>query len=784
MTTVAVNRVLQQVRRMALAGEQASSDESLLERFVARGDEAAFEALVRRHGPMVLGVCRRVLHHRHDAEDAFQATFLVLARKAGAIRQRHLLGNWLYGVAYRTALEARTIAARRRRKERAMARPEAISPEDLGELRCLLDQELSRLPDRYRTAVLLCDLEGVPRKEAALRLGWPEGTLSCRLARGRQALARRLARRGLDLSAGALAVGLEQAAGPACLPAALVESTVAAAQTSAGASVGLFSATGAVLTEGVLSAMLRTRWTIAAVVLVAVTVLVPAGLLGHRVLADRPATRDAREKPGGKARAKTTEVQGVVKEVDADRGTVTLHPSKEVAGPRTFVVGKDAPVWIADGTGTRTGFRKGGLADLAAGAQLSIRLRGKTVASLWAEGPEVQGTLKAVDAERGTVTVAIVLVKGQPAEDKTFLVAEDARVKIARPVKKGDVKPDKLADLPAGALVDLKLSGDQKTVGGIHAQGQVVRGVIKRVDAKKSTITLGVQEGEEVSEKAFRVARDAPIHAESGKTGKAPELKLAGLTAGALAEVRLSLDGKEVAAILTTGPKVEGVLKTVDAKKGTVTLTVAPKGQPAKDRTFRLAREARVEIDGRASKVADLPTEALVSLQLSPDLATAVALRAEGPTILGVVKGTGAKDGVTIATKTDEQTYSLAGNVRVLIDEAREGKITELIDGSVLSARLSADRKEIVGTIRAEGPSFQGTVKAVDEKGKTVTLTIGAKNGVDGEDKEFKTTKDTAIVTAMLGVARKLSDLRAEQEVVLRLSIDQKAAGRITILGE
>ena len=107
-----------------------------------------------------------------------------------------------------------------------------------------------------------------------------------------------------------------------------------------------------------------------------------------------------------------------------------------------------------------------------------------------------------------------------------------------------------------------------------------------------------------------------------------------------------------------------------------------------------------------------------------------------------------------------------------------------MIGGSVISAQLSADRKKIVGTIRAEGPSFQGTVKAVDEKGKTVTLTIGAKNGVGGEDKTFKTTKDTAIVTAMYGVARKLSDLRAEQEVVLRLAIDQKSAGRITILGE
>jgi hypothetical protein len=489
----------------------------------------------------------------------------------------------------------------------------------------------------------------------------------------------------------------------------------------------------------------------------------------------------------------------VVKEVDQDRGTVTLQPSKEVTGPRTFEVGKDAAVWIADGTGNRTGFRKGALADLAAGAELSIRLSGKTVVTLWSEGPEVQGILKTVDAERGNVTVTIQPGKGQPDQEKTFPVAEDARVLIERQGKKGAVKQDRLADLPQGALVHLKLSGDQKSVGGIRAQGRLVQGVIKATNAKKNTITLGVQQGEEISAKTFQLAKDAPIHAAAAKTGKVPELKLADLATGALAELRLSLDGKEVVAILTAGPRVEGTVKTVDARKGTVTLTVAPKGQPAEEKTFRLARDARVEIDGRAGKVADLPTEALVSVQLSPDLRAAVAVRAEGPAITGVVKGTGSKDGVTIATKEDEQTYSLARNVRVLI-EARQGKITELIDGSIISARLSADRKEIVGTIQAEGPSFHGTVKAVDEKGKTVTLTIGAKNGVGGEEKTFKTTKDTAIVTAMYGVARKpsdtaivtamygvarkLSDLRAEQEVVLRLAIDQKSAGRITILGE
>src|SRR5262249_26019760 len=159
-----------------------------------------------RHGPMVLGVCRRVLDHAHDAEDAFQATFLVLARKAASIVARDTVGNWLYGVAYRTAHKARVAAARRRLKERQMSRPEALDEDVWRELRPVLDQELNRLPEKYREPVILCDLEGQTRKEAARRLGWPEGTLSGRLSRARVLLAKRLARHGLTLSGGAMAV--------------------------------------------------------------------------------------------------------------------------------------------------------------------------------------------------------------------------------------------------------------------------------------------------------------------------------------------------------------------------------------------------------------------------------------------------------------------------------------------------------------------------------------------------------------------------------------------------
>src|SRR5258708_2093044 len=185
-----------------LRGPDETSDGQLLERFICRREEAAFEALVLRHGPMVLGVCRRVLRHVHDAEDAFQATFLVLARKAAGIRRRELLGNWLYGTAYRAALEAQ--AARQRTRETqvsAMPEPEVFDDAaDWRELRPILDRELNRLPDKYRVAIVLCDLEGGTRRDVARQLDIPEGTLSGRLTTARRLLAKRLARFGPALS--------------------------------------------------------------------------------------------------------------------------------------------------------------------------------------------------------------------------------------------------------------------------------------------------------------------------------------------------------------------------------------------------------------------------------------------------------------------------------------------------------------------------------------------------------------------------------------------------------
>src|SRR5258708_5590664 len=191
--------VLDRLRRTLYGDGGALTDGQLLDAFAA-GEEGAFEALLKRHGPMVLGVCRRVLRHEADAEDAFQATFLVLFRKAATLRRPEPLSNWLYGVAFRTALNAKSAAAKRRAKEEArrqMAVPQPLAGDAWREVQAVLDQELSGLPEYYRVPIVLCDLEGKPRKDAARQLGWPSGTLASRLVRGRVLLAKRLTRHGV-----------------------------------------------------------------------------------------------------------------------------------------------------------------------------------------------------------------------------------------------------------------------------------------------------------------------------------------------------------------------------------------------------------------------------------------------------------------------------------------------------------------------------------------------------------------------------------------------------------
>jgi len=243
--------VLRQVDRLLGVHGTASGlgEGALLRRFADGRDEAAFEALVTRHGPMVLGTCRRILADPHDVDDAFQATFLVLARKAGSIRDGDRLGPWLHGVARRVATRSRTLSARRAARERPGAEERASAgadPSELVELRAALDEELARLPEKYRAPLVLCYLEGLTHDEAAVQLSWPVGTVRSRLARGRDRLRSRLTRRGLSPSA----------AVPAILPAPAIPEVLISSTVRIATIAGLAPARVASLAKGALMAMM------------------------------------------------------------------------------------------------------------------------------------------------------------------------------------------------------------------------------------------------------------------------------------------------------------------------------------------------------------------------------------------------------------------------------------------------------------------------------------------------------------------------------------------------
>jgi RNA polymerase sigma factor (sigma-70 family) len=280
-----------------------------LEDFLARHDEAAFAELVRRHGAMVLGVCQNVLHHRHDAEDAFQATFLLLAQKGQTIRKREAVGSWLHGAARRLALQMQARAARRRTAEaqaRKEATPDPVLDLTLREVWGVLHEELQRLPERYRAPLVLCYLEGRTQDEAARQLGWTPGEVRGRINRGRQRLHDRLTRRGVSLSTGLLAAGLGTA-NAATLPPALIHAATDAAVAVALGQTGAASAEAVALVEAAARAMVLAKVKLAALVVLAAGIVAGgAGILSREVMAAKQpqAEQSARAQPAVDASAK------------------------------------------------------------------------------------------------------------------------------------------------------------------------------------------------------------------------------------------------------------------------------------------------------------------------------------------------------------------------------------------------------------------------------------------------------------------------------------------------
>ncbi len=295
MTTAEKNPAICYVRRLAVTLASAElSDSQLLERFAGQQDESAFAALLRRHGPLVLGVCRRVLRDWHDAEDAFQATFVALAQQAGSLRRPESLGPWLHGVAARLALKARSRAARRWvcEREAAATRPTTVEhPDEVvwRDLRPVLDEAVASLPESCRVPFVLCYLEGRTVSEAARDLGWPRGTVATRLALARRRLRARLASRGVALSAAALAGALSGNGASAVPPGSLLVATAQAATAAADHAIatGAGPATAALAQGG--KAMLVTRAKVVALLLA-----VGVAGAGLSLYGQRPQERDSR----------------------------------------------------------------------------------------------------------------------------------------------------------------------------------------------------------------------------------------------------------------------------------------------------------------------------------------------------------------------------------------------------------------------------------------------------------------------------------------------------------
>lgn len=281
-------RLLPVLRYLRTVGPDAAApgDSSLLRRFTATGDEEAFAELVRRHGPMVLGTCRRLLRDPHDADDAFQATFLLLARKASSLRQPDRLAAWLHGVACRVAVKARALAARRRERQQPLIDQAADTPDDLlwRDLRPVLDDAIRALPAPYRAPFVLCYLEGLTNAEAARRLGCPPGTVATRLARARQQLRARLSARGLGPASALTAALLVGRAVRAAVPAALADGV---RQTVTGAAPAPAIVTA--LAKGVGRTMLMERIRLVVLALAAVvTGIGGTGWLTYRAGAEEP----------------------------------------------------------------------------------------------------------------------------------------------------------------------------------------------------------------------------------------------------------------------------------------------------------------------------------------------------------------------------------------------------------------------------------------------------------------------------------------------------------------
>jgi RNA polymerase sigma factor (sigma-70 family) len=407
MATAQPHLLLRYIRKLRAAyTSDQLSDRELLWRFAKNNDQEAFELLMRRHGPMVFRLCRRILPQVQDAEDVFQATFLVLARQAASRHWQESVGNWLYGVAYRLAQGARRKAARRSKHERRAEHattPDPLSEITVRETLLMLDEELHHLPERHRAALVLCYLEGKTRDEAAKQLGWSLGTLKRRLEEGRKRLHDRLDRRGVTFSSALAAASLDQARGPGT---ALLKSALTPAGSFATkAATGLVSKRVATLAEGALRGMLVSKLKMVAMLLAAGVLAAGSGLWTWQ---DRSEAQPASANQEAEPSQKQTDPQPAKDLLGDDlpfgavarMGTVRLHHG----GPTFGVAFSRDGKWIVSGGGdSRGGYRDftASLWDAATGKEQQ-RFRGHT-GRIFAVAISADGKMVATGSEDRTI---------------------------------------------------------------------------------------------------------------------------------------------------------------------------------------------------------------------------------------------------------------------------------------------------------------------------------------------------------------------------------------------
>jgi RNA polymerase sigma factor (sigma-70 family) len=564
MATSPLSKVVEHFRRESLIPEHSClNDEDLLEAFLARREEAAFEALVRRHGPMILGVCRRILHDRHSAEDAFQATFMVFIQKASSISKREQLANWLYGVALRTSLQARNKAARRQIKERGVvdvAHKQIAADEAMQEMLPLLDQELSQLRDKYRLPIILCDLQGNSRKEASQKFSLPEGTLSTRLARARVMLAKKLARHGILLSGGAVALALSQNMVSASVPHGLVVSTVKTGLLfAAGKTTGILSGSVAALTEKVVKTMLLTKLKNAMTVLVVVVVLgIGVGTFGCFALADQKVDteikaqeqtnepkKSADDGEKAKKQTKTEKRSGHFQlgKIDLAKGIITgdaISTNAErtfyshTGGSWELLVGPTTKI-IIDGKEAKLADLRMVIPEPSSSDGMKVifvewqfepipdqknRIRKGTAIRLEGTGVQVRGIIQSRNTGKNTITTKMIH-RGFSGD---FVADTDSKVNVAKNVQVTiDDKVATFDDLKPNMKVSLQMSAVKEHVLGIKAYGASVEGVLKSVDTEKNTISVNIPSAQMTAERVS-VAKDAKVVID-GKEGKLSDLK-------------------------------------------------------------------------------------------------------------------------------------------------------------------------------------------------------------------------------------------------------------------